>query len=225
MISTLPSVNARRVRTAACAGMVAILVFSVVLQAREPNSEVDRMSTLERIAQPGWWPTKLLPTQKDFVGSEACAQCHASIVASAKGSEMANALLRPADSDVLRTREGQSFRLESFVYKLEHAPHGYQYSVSQGTDAASQPITWAFGDGIISQVYVTLNQGTYYESHFSYFGGISGFDRTTNQPRPAETVQSAVGRIVMPEETRRCFAGHATAVTAEGGFNDVIPVV
>ena len=225
MISNLPSVKARRARFALVAGMMLIFVMSVALQAREPSSEVDRMSTLERISQPGWWPTKLLPTRKDFVGSEACAQCHASIVASAKGSEMANALLRPGDSDVLRTHEGQSFHLESFVYKLEHAPHSYQYSVSRGTDAALQPITWAFGDGKISQVYVTVQQGTYYESHFSYFGGISGFDRTTNQPRRAETVQAAVGRIVMPEEARRCFACHAAAVTAEGGFDDVIPGV
>lgn len=186
---------------------------------------VDRMSTLERISQPGWWPTKLLPTRKDFVGSEACVQCHASIAASAKGSEMANALLRPADSEVLQTHEGRSFQLESYSYKLEHTPHSYEFSVSRGPEVATQPITWAFGDGKISQVYMTFKQDTYYESHFSYFGGISGFDRTTNQPRPAQSIETAMGRIVMPEETRRCFACHATAVTAEGAFNDVIPGV
>lgn len=202
-----------------------ILVIAVASQAREPNSVVDRMSTLERVDQPGWWPTKLLPSRKDYVGSEACAQCHAALVASAKGSEMAKALLRPENADVLRTRAGQSFQLESYLYKLESTPHGYQYSVKQGADSVTQPITWAFGDGSLSQVYVTDDHGTFHESHFSYYAGTHGFDRTTNQPRQAEAIQSAVGRSMMPDEIRRCFACHATAVTAQGGFDDVIPGV
>jgi len=205
--------------------MVPILVLSAALQAREPSAVVDRMSTLERVGQPGWWPTKLLPTRKDYVGSEACTRCHASVAASAKDTEMTKALLRPEDSEILRSRDGHSFQLESYLYKLEHTPHGYQFAVSQGPDSATQPIAWAFGDGNISQVYVTEKQGTYFESHFSYYGGIAGFDRTTNQPRRAESIQSAVGRKVPLNETRRCFACHATAVTAEGGFNDVIPGV
>ena len=212
-------------RTAIIFSIALILVLSLALQAREPSAVVDRMSTLERVGQPGWWPTKLPPTRKDFVGSEACKQCHASIAASAKDTEMTKALLRPEDSEILRSRDGQSFQLESYLYKLEHTPNGYQYSAGQGPESAAQPITWAFGDGNISQVYVTNNQGTYDESHFSYYGGIAGFDRTTNQPRRAESIQSAVGRRVPLDETRRCFACHATAVTAEGGFNGIIPGV
>ena len=223
------SIKARCFRLAMASSMLAILVLSVALQAREarrePSSVVDRMSTFERIGQPGWWPTKLLPTRKDYVGSEACAQCHSSVVAAAKDTEMTKALLRPEDSEILRARDGQSFQLESYLYKLEHTPHGYQFAVSQGPNSATQPITWAFGDGNISQVYVTDNHGTYYESHFSYYGGTDGFDHTTNQPRRAESMQSAVGRRVMDDEIRKCFACHAAAVTAEGDFNDVIPGV
>jgi hypothetical protein len=202
-----------------------ILVLSVALQAREPGSEVDRMATQERLDQPGWWPTKLLPSRKDLVGPEACAKCHPAITASAKDSEMAKALLRPEDSEVLRTREGQGFQLESYLYKLEHTPQSYEFSVRQGPDSSTQPITWAFGDGSISQVYVTDVHGTYYESHFSYYGGTDGFDRTTNQPHRAESLQSAVGRSMMPVEIRNCFSCHSAGVTSKGDFNNVIPGV
>ena len=111
------------------------------------------------------------------------------------------------------------------MYKLEHTPRGYQFSVSQGPESATQPITWAFGDGNIAQVYITEQKGTFYESHFSYYGGSDGFDRTTNQPRQADSIKAAVGRTVNPAEMRKCFACHAAGVTETGGFDDVIPGV
>jgi hypothetical protein len=217
--------RAKSARLAAITVVALLLAFFTPLRAREPGSVVDRMSTQERLDQPEWWPTKLVSSRKDFVGSDACKQCHAAIVATAKGSEMARALLRPEDSQVLRAHEGDSFQLESYVYKLEHAPHAYQFDVKQGTESATQPITWAFGDGTISQVYLTDNHGTYTESHFSYYGGTGGFDRTTNQPHQAETLPSAVGRVMMPAEVRRCFACHSAGVTAEGVVDNVIPGV
>ena len=205
--------------------LAAMLGISLALRAAASTSVADRMSTLERMAQPGWWPTKTLPSRKDFVGSEACAKCHAAIAASSKNTEMTGALLRPQDAAVLRASVGKSFELESYSYKLESSPHGDQFSVSRGAESATQPITWAFGDGNISQVYVTEKQGNYYESHFSYYGGTHGFDRTTNQPRQADSLPSAVGRIVPPEEIRRCFACHSAGVTAEGPLDDVMPGV
>jgi len=206
-------------------GVIAVLVFALGGEARDPGSVVDRMSTLERVDQPGWWPTKLLPTRKDFVGSETCAQCHAGVAASVKDTAMARSLLRPEESDILRNRAGQTFQLESYIYKVEHAPSGYQFSVSQGSESATQPITWVFGDGGISQVYVTDRQGKFYESHFSYYSGTDGFDRTTNQPHRDESLQSAEGRSMMPDEVRRCFSCHAAGVTQMGSFNTVIPGV
>src|SRR5215472_8289914 len=104
------------------------------------------MSTIERVDQPGWWPTKMLPTRKDFVGSEVCGQCHAGVASSVKDTAMARALLRPDESEILRRHEGQTFQLESYVYKLERTPSSYQFSVSQGAEKSTQPISWAFGD-------------------------------------------------------------------------------
>jgi hypothetical protein len=138
---------------------------------------------------------------------------------------MARALLRPEESEILRSCEGQTFQLESYIYKLEHTPSGYEFAVSQGNASATQPITWVFGDGGISQVYVTDHQGKFFESHFSYYSGTDGFDRTTNQPGRAKSLQSAVGRSVMPDEVRRCFSCHAAGVTQTGDFKDVIPGV
>jgi hypothetical protein len=185
------------------------------------GSEVERMSTLERVQQSIWWPTKLSETRKDYVGSAACARCHSSEVDSAKKTEMAKALLRPQDSEFLQAHGGDTFELDSFLYKLETTPEGYGFTASRGGRSAKLPITWAFGVGAISQVYFTESEGKYYESHFSYFPGIHGFDRTTNQGRPANSIETATGRVVSPDETRRCFACHATAVTASGDFEQV----
>ncbi len=195
------------------------------MQAAAPSSMADRMSTLERVAQPGWWPTKMLAFDKDYVGSEACAKCHAAISASFKKAEMSKALLRAADAEVLRTHEGDTFDLESYTYKLESTPQGPQFSVSHGSESAKMPITWAFGDGTVGQVYLTDVKGTFYESHFSYYGGTKGFDRTTNQPHRAESLTSAVGRSLMLDEARKCFVCHSAGVTAEGPLNNVMPGV
>ena len=99
-------------------GVQLFLVLAITLEAREPNSAVERMSTPERLSQPGWWPTKLLASSKDFVGSEACAKCHSGIAASIKDTGMTKALLKPDESKILREKEGQSFQLESYLYKL-----------------------------------------------------------------------------------------------------------
>jgi hypothetical protein len=218
-------VSTLRKRIAIISFVVATLALGVPVRQSAPSSAVEvteQMSTQERVDREAWWPTKLLPSRKDFVGSEACAQCHASLASSVRDTEMAKALLRPEDSEVLRARDGQSFQLDSYLYRLKRTSQGHVFSVSQGSASTSQLITWAFGEGNVSQVYVTEKQGTFYESHFSYYGGAKGFDRTTNQPRQAQSIQSAVGRIVMPDEMRKCFVCHAAAVTAAGGFNDVI---
>ena len=215
-------IRVRSLRFPLLAAVIAVLAFTLGGEAREPGSVVDRMSTVERVDQPGWWPTKLLPTRKDFVGSEACAQCHGGIASAVKDTAMAKALLRPEESNILRSHDGQTFQLESYIYKLERTPSSYQFVVSQGAEKATQPISWVFGDGGISQVYITDHQGKFFESHFSYYSGTDGFDRTTNQPNRAESLQSAVGRSVMPDEVRRCFSCHAAGVTRTGGFNDVI---
>jgi hypothetical protein len=203
-------------------GTVAALTLALGGETLESASDLERMSTVERVDQPGWWPTKLLPTRKDFVGSEICAQCHAGVAASVKDTAMAKALLRPEESDILRRRDGQTFRLEAYTYKVERSLRGYEFAVSQGKDSTTQPISWVFGDGGISQVYVTDHQGKFFESHFSYYSGTDTFDRTTNQPHRAESLQSAVGRNMMPEEVRKCFACHSAGVTSKGDFNNVI---
>ncbi len=218
-------VSARRIRIAFILSVVALLAVGTSVQAGAPSSEVERMSTQEYVAQQAWWPTKLLPSRKDYVGSAACAPCHASKVSLANNTEMTKALLRPEEAEVLKAHDGQSFRLDSYLYKLERTPQGHTFTVSHGNDSVSQPITWAFGDGRVSQVYVTEKQGKFYESHFSYYGGMDGFDRTTNQAWKADSLQTAVGRVVPPEEIRRCFSCHAAAVPPSGGFDEVMPGV
>src|SRR5271169_4298337 len=111
--------SARRIRIAFTSSMVVLLALAIPVRAGSPGSEVERMSTLEYVGRQAWWPTKLLPSRKDYVGSEACAPCHASVTSLVKDTEMTRALLRPDDSEVLKARDGQSFQLDSYLYKLE----------------------------------------------------------------------------------------------------------
>ena len=205
--------------------LAAILLLGATVGAARPGSEVERMSTQEWIHQEAWWPTKLLASRQDFVGTQVCAECHKAKADTARTTEMGRALLLPKDTDVLRRKGNTSFDLDSFTYKLQAASQDYSFHVSKGAQSATLPITWAFGDGNISQVYLTEDQGKFYESHFSYYGGIDGFDRTTNQERPADSLSTAIGRVVSPSETRRCFVCHATGVTATGGYRDLEPGV
>jgi Cytochrome c554 and c-prime len=218
-------VSCCRVYLAIVACLLVILALGAPVQVWAAGSELDRMSTPERVNQQPWWPTKLLPTRNGFVGSQVCAKCHVSIAASARNSEMAKALLRPDDVEVLRKRDGQTFELESYLYTLERKPQGQSFTVKRGSESFTQPIDWAFGDGNIAQVYVTEKQGISYESHFSYYSGIDGFDRTTNQPQKATSIKAAVGRVMSASEARKCFACHASAVTATGGYDDITPGV
>ena len=135
------TISVSSLRVAIMAAVVAILLFASGGEAREPGSVVGRMSTLERVDQPGWWPTKMLASDKDYVGSEACAKCHATVSASFKKAEMSKALLRAADSEVLRKHEGNTFHLESYTYKLETTAQVPQFSVSQGPESRKMPIT------------------------------------------------------------------------------------
>jgi hypothetical protein len=57
------------------------------------------MATEDRMDLPGWWPTKGTASRSEFVGPDACADCHATKVRTQKLTPMAHAALRPIDSE------------------------------------------------------------------------------------------------------------------------------
>ena len=56
------------------------------------------MATDDRVQLPGWWPTKGTASRDEFLGPDACTECHASKVRTQKETPMAHAALRPAVS-------------------------------------------------------------------------------------------------------------------------------
>jgi len=221
-------------RRGAVAGLRAIAPTAVacflVIMACAQSDLVDQMTTQERIAKYAWWPTKGSVPSDKYVGNEACVGCHAAIAKSQAKSEMGQTLLPAADSLSLTSNFGKPFKVDGFIYQVNHGPESPIFSVSVSEHNISKPLVWAFGSGKISQVYFTPEKDTYNESHFSYFDSISGFDLTPAQPavrvaagkrQSGDALQRAGGRTVEMNEARRCFACHTSNVPANGPITNV----
>src|SRR5260221_8496905 len=80
----------------------------------------DQMSTEERLRQPGWWPTKVAKAREEFVGSDICLRCHASM-APQRNTPMARTMRRAATSDQLRPHAGRDFQVGGIGYVMGKA--------------------------------------------------------------------------------------------------------
>src|SRR5580698_3290132 len=179
------------------------------------------MATEYRVQVPGWWPAKGTASRDEFVVPDACAACHASKVSTQKLTPMAHAALRPADSEALRTHDQLTLRLPPYTYQISRQPDGSLYSVTDGKQTISVPVSWAFGLGQSGQTYVLEHNGTFFESRVSYFPALNGLDLTPGQSQAAPSVlENALGRnMLYGGETQRCFGCHTTASTTNRRFD------
>jgi hypothetical protein len=172
------------------------------------------MLTASRVQSPGWWPTKADASRDSYVGTAACARCHASKVASQRKHSMARAAVHAGDAEILRQHDHLSFRVSP--YREEIATKGGKsvltVSASDGAAPFSVDLLWAFGAGRLGQTYVYEKNGSYYESHLTFFASSQDLNITPGQsaatPRSRE---EAAGRRMPPAESRACFACHTTA--------------
>ncbi|MFZ0285469.1 MAG: multiheme c-type cytochrome [Terriglobales bacterium] len=181
------------------------------------------MATEDRVQLAGWWPTKGTASRDEFLGAAACAECHASKFRTQIQTPMAHAALRPADGEALRAHDQMPFSLPPFTYQISRQPDGSLYSVSDGKQTISVPISWAFGLGEAGQTYILERNGTFYESRVSYYPALNGLDLTpTDSPAAASTptLEDALGRrMLYVGETQRCFSCHTTASTTNSRFD------
>src|SRR5271170_1673441 len=187
-----------------------------------PNSAASvPMATEDRVQLPGWWPTKGTASRDEFLGPDACAACHASKVGTQKLTPMAQAALRPADSEALRAHDQLTFRVPPYSYQITRQPDGSLYSVSDGKQTISVPVSWAFGLGQSGQTYVLEHNGAFFESRVSYFPALDGLDFTPGQSQAAPSaLEDAFGRSMLyAGETQRCFGCHTTASTTDRKFD------
>jgi hypothetical protein len=130
---------------------------------------------------------------------------------------MARALNLAADSQVLRSHPRLIFTIGPYVYNIIRDGERSVYSVSDGIHTFSEPISWAFGFGIgaVGQTYVFRHDGSYYESHVTFYSEIRNLDITVGHPQAAPTsLEDAAGRALPLEEVRRCFGCHSTAAVS-----------
>lgn len=197
------------------------LTSCLTTSAQDRASRADQLSTPERVRKPGWWPTKGTASRDDFVGPLSCAQCHGSVALSQKQHAMARTLMPAAKSEILQEHDGQSFRIGRYNYQIKRTAEGaVNYSVSDGTRTVSGPLLWAFGTGKVGQSYLYEHDEGFYESRFSFFGTVGGFDVTPAHSRAdPSSLERAAGRPESSAETRRCFGCHTTASTTNDRFD------
>ena len=200
-------------------GWLATLTLGVLGAAWVPvPASAQKLATTDRVAQsPGWWPTKGTALRKDFVGTTACATCHAQKAATQVTTAMARTARRAATSEALRGHPSLGFRLGTYSYAITTDDRQSTYSVTDGTRSESSPLTWAFGEGKVGQSFLFDRDGQLFESRVTYFDSLRALDFTPGRAVPASSpFDEAMARRVGNVEARRCFGCHTTASTTEG---------
>jgi hypothetical protein len=198
------------------AGLVLILwpLFSPRLRAQ--------LSTADHLAEPGFWPTQSAASRRDYVGSAACASCHAAIVASQKATPMGGTVLRADDSAILHSHPQMDFAAGRIRYAVKTPAKQSLYTVTDGERTLSAALLWAFGTGRVGQSYLfKKDDGNFYEARVTYFATLQDLhftpDRALTSPKDLE---EAMYRPVGAAEISRCFACHSTASTVGDQFDE-----
>jgi hypothetical protein len=193
--------------------------FFFAIPAHSPAPLGAQVATEERLLYREWWPRHSTSSPDQYVGPAECAKCHAGKAATQKNTPMARTAFPVADSDVLSGHGQLSFQAGKISYQIATAAGKSVYTVTDGTQTLSAPLTWSFGDGHVGQSYLFERDGNFYESRVSYFGTLDALDftpgRKLTEPRDLE---QAMARPVTGSELVRCFACHTTASTIKDKF-------
>ncbi len=133
---------------------------------------------------------------------------------------MARTSMPAALSDLLRAQPKVNFTLGPYAYQITGSDSEELYSVSNGTQTITEPLSWAFGTGNNGQSYLLEHQGSLYEARLSYYRAYKAFGITPNHPStPDESLEKAIGRRISEDEAPKCFGCHTTASTTSGKFD------
>lgn len=178
------------------------------------------LSTLDRLEDMVWWPTKGAASRSEYVGTAECANCHSSKAASQLFTEMAQASTRQVDSAFLEGQEALNFRQAPYSYEIVRRGDVVLESVDDGHSSISRPLLFAFGKGIVGHTYIYQMDRNLFETRVSYYSAIKGLDLTTGHLHSAPPdLEHALGRLLEPQEAQRCFGCHTTASTTSNHFD------
>lgn len=161
-----------------------------------------------------WRPNK--PSANgQYLGAQACAECHKDKVMSYKPTAMSRALENVADCQILRDHPVLTYKLGPYSYKITRQGDQSIYSVTDGTSTISEPILHCFGQGKAGQTYLLKHRDAVYESRLSFYNDTQGLDITIGYPRTTpNSLEEAVGRLTPPDEVRSCYGCHSTAAVS-----------
>jgi hypothetical protein len=214
--------------------LAALLAFCLGIAQNVPaqTSVPDGISlpTELRVQGAGWWPTKSARSRDEYVGTAECAKCHADKAATYQTTAMAHAASRATASDILHQHNPLNLRIGQYSYRIETSNEKSvlrisdekisDEKISDEKSSVSETLLWAFGVGHMGQTYLYEQNGSFYESHLSFFSAPQALDITPGQPRSTpRTLEDAGGRRLSPDETQRCFGCHSTAVTIQEQFD------
>jgi len=156
-------------------------------------------------------PRREMPGES-FAGRDGCASCHAEKSRTQSHTAMRHALSIASESDVLRTHRRMTFRAGAYSYEIVSDGKQNSYRVTNGKEAISEPILYAFGNAHVAQTYVYRRNGKLYEGRVSYYQAIDGLDWTIGDVlHPPPSLEEAAGRDISGDEARNCFSCHGTA--------------
>ncbi len=141
----------------------------------------------------------------------ACITCHRAQAAQQASTNMARALERVEDCELLRANARLTYQLGPYTYTIVRTGAASVYSVSDGRQTLSVPILYAFGLGAAGQTYVFQHEGSYYESRVSFYKEIGGLDLTMGAPRTEpRSIVEAAGRLMSRKDVFECFRCHTS---------------
>jgi hypothetical protein len=213
-------------------GLVCVLLAAIFLLVLAGAGEVSQsagqtatpssisLPTDVRVQSPGWWPTKGEASRDSYIGTAACAKCHAAKVASQRTNAMAQAATRTIESEILLHHDHLTFRLGPYNEEIVTKGERSVLTVSDQASSLSADLLWAFGVGHMGQTYIYQRNGSYFESQLSYYASIQNLNITPEHSTsiPAN-IEDAAGRRLTDAEARRCFGCHTTASVAKGQFD------
>jgi hypothetical protein len=165
------------------------------------------------------WRSGLYPGNR-YVGSQACAQCHAYQADTQAATPMARALESGSDGRILSAHTQLTFRNGPYNYEITNKGGHGNYSVSDGANAISEPILYSFGEGVAGQTYIFRHNGTYYESRVSFYQATQNLDITILHPQSIPgSLEAALGRPLSQEAAYGCFGCHSTPAAGQQRFD------
>lgn len=191
-----------------------VRTFFLIVVLVAPWTVKRERGTEKESAASAWRPNRA--TQGiSYVGAKACAQCHSQVFESQAITAMGRALEPAAQSRILKSNPQLEFKSGQYSYRITREGERSMYTVTDGAEVISEPILWSFGHGFSGQTYAFQHEGRYYESHVSFFTEVKTLDYTLGHPRqPAASLAKAIGRVLTPDETRRCIGCHSTGAVS-----------